>query len=515
MINHWWVSRPKRKLNSVPEVLATIVETTYDQEWYGQRGTHLSLETALEKAGLKREGDRRDQTGGGARTYRAWISSLGLIFVHEKSKTIKLTLAGEALMKGTPPVEILKNQVLKYQFPSPFSTSRGVNVSRRFRIQPFRFLLKLLMNEQVGYLTEEEIAKIVIVEAENDGCYDRIVDRIHQFRSYGDSCLSKDFFTKYAPKTGSVNPAYPFRHLADTANTFINWLEYTQLAKRDEDSKLRILDEKYIEVNSILSVESKLIDNFENQENFQRTYGIDPYHQKDTRNFNSSKTITEKIIAEQRIKTAFMTESLKRPIFKITSDLIERISLASGFEERVVEKTLTRLYPHGAIGLFMTEYFEMAFKGTDEATQFEKATAELLTNVFGFDAIHIGSKPLSPDVYLFSSNERYVGIIDNKAISKYTISNDHRNRMIHNYIETYRKADNQLAFFSYIAGGFGRSIDSQIKSIADETGIHGSAMSVTNMIKLVEQQSVNPCSHIRFRDIFSIDREIHLHDIGF
>jgi hypothetical protein len=87
--------------------------------------------------------------------------------------------------------------------------------------------------------------------------------------------------------------------------------------------------------------------------------------------------------------------------------------------------------------------------------------------------------------------------------------------MIHNYIETYRKADNQLAFFSYIAGGFGRSIDSQIKSIADETGIHGSAMSVTNMIKLVEQQSVNPCSHIRFRDIFSIDREIHLHDIGF
>ena len=34
---------------------------------------------ALEKAGLKREGERRDQTGGGARTYKAWLASLGLI----------------------------------------------------------------------------------------------------------------------------------------------------------------------------------------------------------------------------------------------------------------------------------------------------------------------------------------------------------------------------------------------------------------------------------------------------
>ena len=85
MINTWWVTRPKRKLNSIPEVLATFAEISLDQEWQGQRDTHLSLEDALEEAGLKRKGERRDQTGGGARTYLAWIVSLGLIFRQEST----------------------------------------------------------------------------------------------------------------------------------------------------------------------------------------------------------------------------------------------------------------------------------------------------------------------------------------------------------------------------------------------------------------------------------------------
>jgi len=40
-----------------------------------------------------------------------------------------LTLAGEAILNGDSPVEVLKNQVLKYQFPSAFSVGRGVNVA--------------------------------------------------------------------------------------------------------------------------------------------------------------------------------------------------------------------------------------------------------------------------------------------------------------------------------------------------------------------------------------------------
>lgn len=76
-------------------------------------------------------------------------------------------------MDGDSPVAVLKNQILKYQFPSAFSISCGVEVAPRFKIRPFRFLLRMLMDKEVDGLSEEEIAKIVITNAENEteACY--------------------------------------------------------------------------------------------------------------------------------------------------------------------------------------------------------------------------------------------------------------------------------------------------------------------------------------------------------
>ena len=517
MLNYWWVTRPKRKLNSIPEVLSTFAEISLDQEWQGQRDAHLSLEEALEEAGLKRIGERRDQTGGGARTYKAWVASLGLIFTQESSNQIKLTLAGEAIMAGDSPIEVLKNQVLKYQFPSSFSLSRGVQVSSRFKIRPFRFLLRLLSESRLGfYLTEEEIAKIVITEAENEreDCYNNVVDRILQFRTYGDSCLSDDFFIIYRPSKGEVNPSYPYRHLTDIANTLVNWIEYTQLAKRNDERQLVILDDKIEEVQSILSVVPPFIDRPEQHEYFQRKFGIDPKHSKDTRNLTATKTITHKIIAVQKIKQAFITESLRAPIGKITTVIIDKITDITGIDARLVEETLLEQYPHGAIGSFMTEYFEMAFRGRDDATEFEIATVELFKTAFDFQAEHIGPIGLTPDVLVLSDQEGFIGIVDNKAYSKYTISNDHRNRMVHNYIKTYSTGQQYpLAFFSYISGGFGKNISTQIKSIVDETSVHGSAISVSNVIKLAETYHPKGYDHNKIKEVLSLDRQVLLVDL--
>ena len=54
--------------------------------------------------------------------------------------------------------------------------------------------------------------------------------------------------------------------------------------------------------------------------------------------------------------------------------------------------------------------------------------------------------------------------------------------MIYNYIagiNEYGDSTYPLVFFSYVAGGFGNNIDSQLKSISDETAINGSAMCVS------------------------------------
>lgn len=517
MLNYWWVTRPKRKLNSIPEVLSTFADLALDQEWQGQRGAHLSLEEALEQAGLKRTGERRDQTGGGARTYKAWVASLGLIFTQESTGKTKLTLAGESIMSGDSPVEVLKNQVLKYQFPSSFSMGRNIQVAPRFKIRPFRFLLRLLSESRLGfYLTEEEIAKIVVTEAENEkeACYARIVDHIIQFRNFGDDCLPADFFELYKPSRGDGSIEYPFRYLTDIANTLVNWLEYTQLAKRNECRQLVILDDMQEEVQRILSVVPPFIDRPEQHEYYQRKFGIDPKHNKDTRNLTNTQTITHRVIAEQKIKQAFIGESLKSPIGRITTAVVDKITDVTGIDTRLVEETLLRLYPHGAIGSFMAEYFEMAFRGRDDATAFEIATVKLFETAFDMRAEHVGPIGLTPDVLVLSDQAGFTGIIDNKAYSKYTISNDHRNRMVHNYIQTYSQGQQYpLAFFSYISGGFGSTINSQIRSIVDETNVHGSAISVSNVIKLVETYPQKGYNHANIKDIFSLDRQVLLADI--
>ena len=517
MLNYWWVTRPKRKLNSVPEVLSAFAESSLDLEWEGQRETHLNIEDALERAGLKRIGERRDQTGGGGRTYLAWLVSLGLIFKQEATGKLKLTLAGEAIMNGDSPVSVLKNQILKYQFPSSFSLSRGVGVSERFKIRPFRFLLRLLRDNMIGYLTEEEIAKIVVVDAENesDRCYKYVIEKIIQFRNKGDWCLDKDFFIKYKPSRGDVNPEHPFSHLIDLANTLVNWLEYTQLIRR-EDSKVYLIDDKLNEVDEILGRSIPFVDRPMQHEYFQRKYGVDPKHRKDSRNLTVNNVVTSRMIAEQKIKKVFIGESLKRPITKITNALIDSIVEMTGFNRVIVEETLTKYYPNGAVGAFMTEYFEMAFKGRDEATAFEKATVEIFRDVFNFRAEHVGQIGLTPDVLLLSDEEGYQAIIDNKAYSKYSITNDHFNRMVHNYIKdigNYSEWNRQPAFFSYIAGGFVKNINDQITDIYNETGVRGTAMPVTNMIRLIELYQKQGYTHKNIRNIFSLNRQVTLLDV--
>ena len=117
---------------------------------------------------------------------------------------------------------------------------------------------------------------------------------------------------------------------------------------------------------------------------------------------------------------------------------------------------------------------------------------------------------------LLSDSDGYQAILDNKAYHKYTINNDHYNRMVHNYIENLENYSNytrRLAFFAYIAGGFGKNIDKQIQSIANATGVNGSAISVTNIIKMVEQHNKIQYTHKKLSEIFSVNRQVLMQDL--
>ncbi|OZG48818.1 restriction endonuclease FokI C-terminal domain-containing protein [Pseudoscardovia suis] len=518
--NYWWVTRPKRKLNSIPEVLSVFAAVSLENQWNGDRTLHIRFEEELEKAKLKSVGRRRDASGSGGRTYAAWLRSLGLYFTDPVGK-VYLTLAGQAIVDGKPPVDVLTRQVLEYQFPSAFSLSVGVD--RRFRIKPFRFLLRLLMDDRLSMgegqppsLGQDEVGKIVCTEAESEKDYERMVGRLLRYREEGDAALSGTFFEEYLGQR-VIDLRDPYEKLREIANTMFNWLEYTQLIARDKD-RMFIPDEKKARVRRILDTPSHLVARPEDEETFQRRYGLDPWHMKDTRNLIATGSVSSRAIDVQRIRAAFIQKASKHPVSQITTDLVDAIARDTGADRRLVEDTLMTTYPHGAIGGFLANYYEMAFKGTDKATDFEKATTDLMRDVFHYDATHLGQtgSKSAPDILLISDDEGYQAIIDNKAYSRYSITGDHHNRMVHNYIgklDTYSSSAYPLAFFAYVAGGFAPSIDKQLRAEVNEGGVHGSGITVSVFIDMIKKSEQTAYTHARLRDIFSLDRQITLEDI--
>jgi hypothetical protein len=47
-LNYWWVTRPKRTLFSVPEVLAVFASNSLKKKWHGDTNEHRNFEDALE-----------------------------------------------------------------------------------------------------------------------------------------------------------------------------------------------------------------------------------------------------------------------------------------------------------------------------------------------------------------------------------------------------------------------------------------------------------------------------------
>ncbi|MCD8291332.1 MAG: hypothetical protein LUC91_07510 [Prevotella sp.] len=506
--DQWWVTRPKRKLNSVPEELAAFCSVALGKQWSGNRSLHLAFEDELEETGTKRIGERRDGGGSGGRTHAAMLYSLGLWF--EFDNKVFLTWAGESIMAGKPIVPILKKQVIHYQFPSAYSDS--VHVTSRFKIRPFIFLLRLLSDSRIVHLTQEEIAFVVLIQAENesDRCYEDVVNCIHKYRDsscgwrvFGDDYLSNHYCTE--------------NNLMDISNTIMNWLDFTQLVYR-EIKVIGIPDEKYAEVQNIIDNPGSFIDNRLAPDVFQRRYGLDPWHQKDTRNLLNTGTISSSLIERHRIIQIFFNYSSLKPIPRITADVVSHIAQIAGTDFKFTEHVLQQTYPHGAIGGYLSNYRNMAFQGTEEAVEFEKATTNLFHDIFGYNAIHLGQtgSKSAPDVLLISDSDGYQAIIDNKAYSKYSISGDHHNRMVYNYIEgirNYSDCDFPIGFFTYISGGFGKNIDAQIQSEVVDSKTNGSCIAVSNLITLIEDHTQTPYTHKELRAIFGLGRQILLSDI--
>lgn len=516
MHNRWWVTRPKRDLLTVPLCLAVIAHHAQGRVWATpNKETELAIELGLEDAHLKRRGKRRDQTGGGARTYRAWMKSLGLLFM-DKEGRLWLTSAGEALAKGDPPLDILKKQVLGYQFPSAYTFKGSTRVADRFRIRPFVFLLQLLLDERLdGYLLEsEEVAKIVISYGETNSqkSVDEVVRLIREHRLVGDAMLPDNYVEEFA-SSRAQNPTLEslFSQHLDIANTMGNWLGYTQLIRREE-GRWFIPQEARREAELLVKelCDRPLIEDCDDEEKFQRRYGLKPGQRKDTRNLDpDSASRTSAAIEADRINIVMLELATERLIERIDADLVSEVALRTGSTPSRVEQVLGQKYPNGAVDAFMHSYVRLAFQSRDKAEEFETATAEIFEKIFGFKTRHTGREALRPDIVVSSEQEHYAGIIDNKAYKEgYSLTHSQRNAM-RTYIETYdgyRIDENPLEFFCYVVSEYKETINQQLRQVAELTGISGSAITARDVVRLVRSQ-VKP-SHANFLEMFTSNRVI-------
>lgn len=525
MINNWHVPRNKRKLYSLVPSLSAFSLQNLGDIWVKDLNRQLDFEEILEEKGLKRKGTRRDQRGGGARTYEAWVYSLGLTYEETDSKKIRLTMVGEALVNGEPPVPLLVKQLIQFQYPSPYSLRSRVQISERFKIRPFRFLIKLLLDDRLSqgsesgipFLTKSEIGCIVSVEAENESeaCYEYIVQRILEFREEGYDALPEGFEENIpSTNTGIRTREATIIALEDNANTFINYLEYTQLIVRDDPRKPIYIPENCLnEASAIIQAGGTLKPlNQRNKywkENFQRNYGLFPGKNRDNRRLDDDR-VTATIIIERMVRNEFLQVARETPLSYVTEEVIDTVSTQTGIPFTQVESILDQ-FRVDTFSLFETNYIDMAFSGRELASEFEHATVDVFRE-FGFTSHHVGTQPRNPDVYVESSCG-YAGIIDNKAYHVFSITHDYELKMINTYLPVFKQKNDNLCFFMYIAGGFGKNFDSQIEKISSKTGINGCGIKAVDLMRLLRKHKDKPIDHLKLKDLFECNRLIRTSDL--
>lgn len=505
--NHWFVSRQKRQLTTILQALVAYSDVCVGKEWNSD--LQLDFEDVLGGRDITEHGSlrarRAGQGGGGTRTLFKQMKDLGLVFIEEENRKCRLTLIGEALVKGEISfVDAMRLQLQRYQYPSAAVWSGSGSVSHTFRVHPFQFMFRLLRDPRLeNTLTMEEMYGIVIHRAISDSSevFEDVISRIVLHRQNVDDGFVEDTDTKT---------------YSNIANTFFNYISLTQYTERGWKT-LSIRPGKEKDVDAFIEVTPSFIPNPELTENYQRKYGRGRVAM-DRRNFDRENALSQRDLNEARIRREYVLLALKTPITGITPDVVEYVSHNTGVDEHTVERFLIQNYPHGNVDDFFLSYKELAHMGTAGARDFEKATCEMFRKIFHMRAEHVGPIGNTPDVFIESSDAGYCGIIDNKAYKNgYSISGDHKRVMEDVYIpdyKTYGHTEHPLAFYTYIAGSFGSNINSQLASITRDTGVNGSAMPVDIFINFAQDYVTKGYTHGMIKEIFSVNKEVSLEDLN-
>lgn len=198
--NHWFVSRQKRQLTTILDILFAFNEVCVNQKWKSNKLLQLQFEDELGIRKITQHGAlraRKTQSGGGGvRTLITQLKDLGLIFFETTTQKSELTLVGEDMVSGEISfVEGIRLQLQRYQYPSATRLKGSGSVSSNFRVHPFQFIVNLLLDDELGHcITMDEMQGIVIHFAFSDSltCFENVKSKILQYRAGNNDVIKPD-----------------------------------------------------------------------------------------------------------------------------------------------------------------------------------------------------------------------------------------------------------------------------------------------------------------------------------
>lgn len=499
--NYWVITRPKRKLILIPDLLKIFSTVAEGQKWEGNRELQFQFEESLRSYEWKAQNISKEASG--ARTYAAMLYMLGLWF--EDDNGVQITNAGKELIADRPPVPILTKQLLDFQYPSPYSIKSQVDVSREFHIQPHRFILRLIIEKNIEEITQDEIAFCLVPYAKNNNDIDKCFELIKQYRINPQKIV----------ESAEADSGTTEDNLRNIGNTMVNQLEYTGYFEERTDIKsLRIKQGMHSKVvDDLEQYRGSLIQNPEDAPTFQMRYGSGLDTAKDYR--YTTPTPPKLNPNDRAIMLTYLEIALNEPIESISEELISRISRLRGVSTEQTRKVLSTFAQKPQFDRFEEKYLKLSVGGTATADDFEvKTTGIFSKDGFGFAAVWVGPKPRHPDLFVyFDKNSRQHGLIDTKAYKEYTLPLDHKNIMAHTYIPSFKTLEFEgvsysLKFYCYVSGGFGSGMQKSFNELAQMTDVKGSYITASNLLQLLRMHRANPFSPEKFGEIFSSNQEI-------
>lgn len=478
----WFITRPERDPQYHAAALKALQEATdnFSIVWQGNREAHKTFEATLAQHKLKRNNISTDGSGG--RTWCAMLKTFAYCYVDHKGY-IKPTKVGLALLKGEKTYVNVKKQILTLQIPNAYFLESGFRpkFSSEFKIQPARFLIKVVHSPELKYyVTKEEITYFVLT-AQKDSELQTIISLICKFRNSTDdeqNQIKQDIAVNYDHRARNDHAARDyFQAHSDVAHTFMMLCEFTGLVE-------------YVRGDSILKIDPYLLSSakevlkyYDDRYPFNNRYlislermaqnnglDIDSYKANefgDIKPATNSSKFQQKIL---NIKNKFpnfdeMSKEERFPHFVNEFGPIEAEKILNNLEISPIN--LKTLQPG-----FVEEYL-----GELSPIQFEKMTAQILEAI-GFNVIFKPKlKETITEIEIYVHYNGISGIIDTKYYKDgFALSQNLANYMASEYIKNYQDYNgDKLTFYGYITSEkySGEKKLAHITSLAKQlTGYH-------------------------------------------